>query len=295
MKFVKTPLRYPGGKSRAIEQIAPLIPNFKEYREPFIGGGSVYFYIRQKYPDKEYWVNDLNYELYNFWRKSQEDVDVVIEHTLQWKKKFSNGKELFRYLRMNMNLFNEVEKACAYFILNHLAFSGCTLVGGYSEHSYKTGFTESNIKELIDIKNVLQGTKITNFDYQKVVDAATIHKDEDIFIFLDPPYYSATGSGLYGKGGKSLFGISMRNLHRQFDHLRFAEVMKRCKCKYLITYDDSPFIRKLFSFAYIIPWNLTYGMRQYNNVGKELFISNYIENIPGKDTTNQIDIESAWG
>ena len=60
--------------------------------------------------------------------------------------------------------------------------------------------------------------------------------------------------------------------------------MKECKHKWLITYDDSEYIRNLFSFANIIPWDLTYGMRNVssgsNQKGKELFISNYLETLP---------------
>ena len=44
MKSLKTPLRYPGGKSRAITKMAQFLPDmgrYKHYREPFIGGGSV--------------------------------------------------------------------------------------------------------------------------------------------------------------------------------------------------------------------------------------------------------------
>ena len=33
--MIKTPLRYPGGKSRAVKTIGPLIPDFQEFREPF--------------------------------------------------------------------------------------------------------------------------------------------------------------------------------------------------------------------------------------------------------------------
>lgn len=282
MRIVKTPLRYPGGKSRAIDSIAPLVPDFKEYREPFIGGGSVYFYIRQRYPDRSYWINDLLFELYNFWIICRDDPDSIVDNALEWTKKFSNGKELFKYLKTNMCYFGEKEKASIYFILNRIAFSGCTLVGGFSEHSYETGLTKENIIELKDVGNILKGTKITNYDYQKVVDVG----GEDVFIFLDPPYYSATESGLYGKTDK------WRNLHKSFDHLRFAEVMKKCKHKFLITYDDSEFIRKLFSWATIIPWNLTYGMRQYDSVGKELFISNYLDKVT---ETKQKNIDDAWG
>ncbi len=48
MSKIKSPLRYPGGKSRAIKQILPQIPvNIREYREPFFGGGSVFFAVKQ--------------------------------------------------------------------------------------------------------------------------------------------------------------------------------------------------------------------------------------------------------
>ena len=57
--MIKSPLRYPGGKSRAIKIISDLIPTFKEIREPFVGGGSVFLYAKQKYPQKIFWVNDL--------------------------------------------------------------------------------------------------------------------------------------------------------------------------------------------------------------------------------------------
>ena len=48
MKSLKTPLRYPGGKSRACVKMDPYIPDlrdYKEYREPFLGGGSVAIHI----------------------------------------------------------------------------------------------------------------------------------------------------------------------------------------------------------------------------------------------------------
>ena len=46
---VKSPLRFPGGKSRALKQILPIIPEFKEYREPMVGGGSVFFALIKNY------------------------------------------------------------------------------------------------------------------------------------------------------------------------------------------------------------------------------------------------------
>ena len=91
-----------------------------------------------------------------------------------------------------------------------------------------------------------------------------------MFIFLDPPYLKATKKRLYGKSG---------DLHLGFDHIKFAEDMKKCKHKWLITYDDSPEIRELFNFANIYEWELQYGMNNFRqgkaDKGKELFICNY--------------------
>ena len=93
---------------------------------------------------------------------------------------------------------------------------------------------------------------------------------ENVFIFLDPPYYSQSKSRLYGEKG---------NLHTSFDHIKFAENIKKCKHRWLITLDDCEENRKLFDFANIYEWELQYGMNNYKQetaaIGKELFISNY--------------------
>ena len=70
--MLKSPLRYPGGKQKAISKIANYLPSsFQEYREPFIGGGSVFFHVLQTGSSLNYWINDLNEELYHFWLQSK--------------------------------------------------------------------------------------------------------------------------------------------------------------------------------------------------------------------------------
>jgi len=264
--MLKSPLRYPGGKSRAVETITKLIPDFDEFREPFLGGGSVFVSVKQRFPNKKYWVNDLYSELYKFWEMTQKDVDGVVSKIYEWKNKYTIGKELYQFLNENLDSFNDLERAAAFFVYNRITFSGTTLSGGYSEGAFTGRFTESSIKRLNDLRQVINGSLITNYDYEEVIKK----EGENVFVFLDPPYYSATKSALYGKNG---------HLHKSFDHERFAENMKNCSHKWLITYDDSEYIRDLFSFANIESWNLTYGMRNItensDQKGKELFISNY--------------------
>jgi DNA adenine methylase len=284
--MIKSPLRYPGGKSRSVDLISTIIPEFDEFREPFLGGGSIFIYTKQRFPNKTFWINDLYFELYKFWEMSQKDVEALIDKVYEWRNQFPIGKELHKFLNENLATFNDLERGAAFFIYNRITFSGTSLSGGFSEHAFTGRFTESSIQRLNQFAKVINGSKITNLDYEELVKK----EGENVFIFLDPPYYSATKSALYGKNG---------NMHKSFDHVKFAENMKNCKHKWLITYDDSEYIRGLFSFANIMPWELMYGMRNVtagaDQKGKELFISNYLETLPEKQQMTLFEPTEKYG
>jgi DNA adenine methylase len=271
--MIKSPLRYPGGKSRAVNLISGIIPDFLEYREPFVGGGSLFVFLKQLYPDRKFWINDLYKYLYLFWKYAAQDADILMNKICEWKLSFNDGKKLFYFLRENMDEFSDLEKAAAFFIYNRITFSGTSLSGGFSQAAFNARFTDSSLTRLRYASQILQEVKITNFDYEKLIDAQGM----DVFIFLDPPYFSAEKSALYGRNG---------NLHKGFDHRRFAQTMKSCKHKWLITYDDSAYIKNLFSFANIIPWNITYGMRNVSSKSvqksNEIFISNFLRSLPNQ-------------
>ncbi|OWY25871.1 DNA adenine methylase [Sphingobacteriales bacterium UPWRP_1] len=264
--MIKSPLRYPGGKSRALTQIAAHIPAFDEYREPFVGGGSVFIYLKQLYPQRRFWINDLYPQLFHFWQYAQQNLNALIQQVTEWKTQFTDGKQLFRFLTDAMPQFTPLQTAAAFFVFNRITFSGTTEAGGFSQQAFSHRFTQSSIDRLAQLSRTMNDVTITNLDYSLLTDAP----GNNVFVFLDPPYYSATQSALYGKNG---------SLHKIFDHRRFAETMKNCPHKWLITYDNSPFIKELFSFACITEWNLMYGMRNQtqtsNQLGSELFISNY--------------------
>ena len=275
-KSARSPLRYPGGKSRALKKIMPFIPtNIAEYREPFVGGGSVFFAIQDIFQDaiKSYWINDLNYDLYCFWKQVRDDAIPLIEVLRTIHTSTTDGRTLFKNLAkskdllyQDQDLLSEFDRAVRFFILNRITFSGVVDSGGYSQAAYEKRFTSSSIDRVEMISPYLSGVKITNDDYTD----ALFHNGVDVFIFLDPPYWKATQSKLYGTRGA---------LHTTFDHELFAENMKKCPHKWLITYDNSPMIRDLFGFANIHEWTLQYGMNNYRKdraaKGNELFIKNY--------------------
>jgi DNA adenine methylase len=268
MLILKSPLRYPGGKSRAIQRMKFLLPEeVNEYREPFVGGGSFFIYLRQKKPGLKIWINDLNPELYCFWKYAQIDSEKLSRELLTIKRERRNGQDLFdELLKINISFLTEFERAIRFFVLNRITFSGVVESGGYSQLAFEARFTDSSIERVAKIGPLLEGIKITQLDYRQLLQEG----DKAVFTFLDPPYFKATKSRLYGKNGI---------LHTSFNHEEFAQEMKTCDHSWLITYDDSPEIRKNFSYANIYEWELQYGMNNYKQgkaeKGSELFITNY--------------------
>ena len=284
--MIKSPLRYPGGKSKAINQIVEYLPeSFSEFREPFVGGGSVFIYVRQTFPDIKIWINDLNRELFLFWKVAQSDITQLVKEIRHIKVKYTDGKSLFTELTsVDVNNLSDLERAVRFFVLNRITFSGTVESGGFSEQAFHKRFTDSSIERLEKLENILsENVQITNLDYSHLLKS----EGKDVFLFLDPPYFSATKSKLYGKDG---------DLHTSFEHQRFANLLQQCDHRWLITYDDSLHIRENFQWANISEWELQYGMNNYKQSGaakgKELFITNYEVKLDLKKKSQVQDLAS---
>ena len=268
----RSPLRYPGGKQKAIDQIALVFPkSAREYREPLVGGGSVYLHAKSIGLAKEYWINDKFEELASFWKIVQDPATCKrMQRELEKLRSSFNSadeiKEFFLRVREEKPS-SDYRKALLFFFFNRVTFSGTTRAGGFSSSASIRRFTASSIERLGPMPEALQGTSITNLDFKDVIQKP----GKDVFIFLDPPYYTATK--LYGHGG---------SLH-SFDHEGLARVLSKSPHRFLITYDDCKEVRELYRWAKhlkIEPWQLQYGMNNCNlkkesKIGAELFISNY--------------------
>jgi len=266
VKLIKNVLRYPGGKSRAIRFILKNMPaNFSELREPMVGGGAVSLVVKQLLPHVKVVINDINYDLICFWKVLRDRPEELIAEVKRIRETCKDGRALYKRLIENAG-GDDFERAVRFFVLNRITFSGTVESGGYSQHAFEKRFTMSAIEKLRMAADIVKDFEITCGDYEELL----FREGENVFIFLDPPYYSTAKSRLYGKNG---------DLHVSFDHKRFAENMKRCKHLWMITYDDSDEIRKLFGFANIYEWELQYGMNNYKrkkaSKGKELLITNY--------------------
>jgi len=217
---------------------------------------------------KSYWINDKFRELVSLWTAVQ-DPDTCERLADDLEKLRSSFESCEQIKAFFLQARREVpdstyREAFLFFFFNRVTFSGTTRAGGFSSAASLRRFTASSIERLRPLPQALADVKITNYDFEEVIRAP----GEDVFIFLDPPYFTA--NKLYGKNGR---------LH-SFDHECLASALQKTEHRFLITYDDCDEIRRLYSWANIEPWQLQYGMNNCNadnlsKVGSELFISNY--------------------
>ena len=273
LKSYKTPLRYPGGKSRALSKLFQFIPDLKDYtefREPFLGGGSVAIEIGKRYPHIDIWVNDLYEPLYNFWKVLQSDGQKLRDILIQLKQRHSDpssAKQLFLdakdYLAKPVG--NSIDRAVSFYVVNKCSFSGLTESSAFSKQASESNFSVNGIEKLPEYSLMIKKWKITNLSYEHM-----LSDEEETYIYLDPPY--EIKSNLYGRKG---------DMHKGFNHDEFATICDKSTSPILISYNSSQLIRDRFDGWTVAEFAHTYTMRStgcYNKEQasrKELVLMNY--------------------
>lgn len=258
----QSPLRYPGGKTRACKKLDEILngyfnmENYERLISPFFGGGSFEFYIQNKYklPIK---ANDKFTPLYNFWSQAKINKEELCSELRKIKKIDKNDFTNYRDCILNLN--NEpLEQATKYFVINRCSFSGATLSGGFSLESSKKRFTSSSIDRIEKLD--LDYIDFYNEDFSDFIDDN--YRLEN-FMFLDPPYYLKV-SKLYGNSG---------DLHENFDHQLLFEKVRE-KLNWIITYNDCDYIRDLYKDFRIIEVDWSYGMNKSKKSSEIVIVSN---------------------
>jgi len=235
---MKSPLRYPGGKTRAVKILTKYLPRHTTtIVSPFFGGGS--FELSTGLDVK---ANDLFGPLYTFW-------SVLKSNPPELEKRVRTlmpvEKETFKRLRTTItDIQDPVDVAAAYYVINRCSFSGSTFCGGFSKEASTGRLNESSLKTLRSAS--LDKVEFSNLDCCDFLDA---HPEKPgTFVYADPPYYISTY--IYGKDG---------DMHESFNHEKFANVIKKRK-DWLVSYNDCEYIRTLYSDCDIESVSWSYGM-----------------------------------
>ena len=257
---MKTPLRYPGGKSRAVPKLCQWLPaEVTEYRESFLGGGSMAIEMTKRYPDISIWVNDLYKPLYLFWLALRDDGDYLYDQLIQLKQRHpdqGSARQLFLDAKEKVNEedLSYKDRAVAFYIVNKCSFSGLTESSSFSPQASDSNFSIRGINNLRDYSKLIKNWKITNLDYADLVEDCLGHGeiecDDNTFIYVDPPYN--VKDNLYGHKGE---------MHKGFDHDRFADIMDDTMGNVMVSYNNHPDIVQRFLEWHQYDFAHTYTMR----------------------------------
>lgn len=252
----KSPLRYPGGKTRALlilqRYLDTYYPGRRTLLSPFLGGGS--FELSQASKGMQVFANDLFVPLYSFWKVLKLDPKGLHAAVL---KQLPVSKEVFLQHRNSKLAYTDPQEiAVGYFIVNRCSFSGATFCGGFSAEAGEKRCNQSAVDRLleVDMRNVI----LSN---QDAVDFLGNHPEtSDMVVYADPPYYITTY--VYGKDG---------DMHEGFDHAGFAAALRKRK-DWILSYNDCPYIRELYSGCRIFSESWSYGMNNGEKPSSEVII-----------------------
>lgn len=262
--LTKTFIKYPGGKSRMVIPIISRLPEAESFTDAFCGGGSISIAYANKYKDAKIYMNDLDPYTYSMWK-------VVVngsENDLVELKKLVSQQPTIELFNKNRTLLNSSEiitKAYLGIFFHKCTFSGIFNgypIGGFEQKSQWTvgcHYNSNNIiNKIMNIRELLSNrTLVTNKDFRNL--------NLGEVSYFDPPYISI-GDKLYSTGFDSK------------DHIELQKYIKTSNSKWLLSYNDHPLVRELYSDCKIESLDHTMTMTSFCGekkcrVKKELLIS----------------------
>ena len=269
MKRSPSPLRYPGGKSAIFPIVSELISSNglkgTHYAEPFAGGGGLALSLIYDDVVSDIYLNDIDRSIYTFW-------DAILNNTERFIECIENVDLSVDEWHRQRKVQIEKESADAFelgfstFYLNRTNRSGIILKGGIIGGKHQKGqyridcrFKKENlIKKIQRIQKYRKHVHIYNLDAEIFISKIESKLLGNMIYCIDPPYYSK-GHTLY------------TNYYEYSDHEKLAEVILKLDRPWILTYDNSPSIVKLYESKARFKFSLNYSLAR-KRVGRELLV-----------------------
>lgn len=268
-------VKWAGGKRQLLTEIKERMPQvYKNYYEPFIGGGAVVFGLMPK----NALINDINEALINTYRQISNHTDAFLDniHGLD-SEMWDDGKA---YYYMRRDLYNaklqkkeyDIELAALFVFLNKHCFNGLYRVNSKGlfnvpyNNTRRISCDDTSVKETA---KYLQTVTITAGDFEEACKTAS----EGDFVFLDSPYapLNPTSFESYTKEGFTL--ESHARLAKLYDEL----TKRGCYC--MLTNHNTELINQLYGgkgyTIDVVNVRRMINSDANNRKGQEVIICNY--------------------
>jgi DNA adenine methylase len=268
-------LKWAGGKLQLIEQFKNLFPhNFRNYYEPFIGSGAVFFYVKSKLKPNKVILSDTNEELINCFCVVRDKPSELVELLLNHRKKHS--KEYYYSVRsMESSTLDSLDRAARLIYLNKTCFNGLYRVNSKGQFNVPFGDYENpsifDRNTLFQASQLLQGVHLQVMTFEKVLDFA----GKDDFVYFDPPYIPLSKTSSFTRYSKSDFSM--------MEQKRLSEVFRILDsrgCFVMLSNSDHALTRELYRH-YEKNTVIVRAKRMINSVGSrrgginEVVVTNY--------------------
>ena len=262
VKHLKPIIKWSGGKSDEIKHFLKYFPdNYETYIEPFVGGGSVYFYLNPKNAV----VSDVHTELIDLYKNIGSGHASEIH---EFMNQSPNDEITYYAIRNQMEINTELDSAKRFYYQRKTCFRGMLRYNKNGKFNIPFGkYKTINYSELLnkDYEILLGRTEILNKDFEYIFEN---YNDENNFMFLDPPYDSEFTDYGYCKFGKD-------------EQKKLADHFKNTKIKCLMIIGKTKFIEELYDGYIVEEYDKKYKFKLYaNRIGdeintKHLIIKNY--------------------
>lgn len=246
-------LKYRGGKQREIpEFIDEIPPHFQRYFEPFLGGGSVFFYLEPT----DAVIGDVNEKLITFYTQLRDQYPVMREQLDLIQQQYEANQAAYDLLKQahpDEHCINENEalyyrlreeynhptgaylEGVLYYFINKTAYSGMLRFNSNGEYNVPFGryrnFNTQIVSELHS--HLLQRAAVLRADYRQLFAMAL----PDDFMFLDPPYDCIFND--YGN-------IDMMDGFNEEAHRQLAQDFRNLGCPALMIIGATPLTEELY-------------------------------------------------
>lgn len=252
--FLKSPLKWAGGKSKLMNKIEEVYNkdffwNSEKYTyiELFGGGGSSWLFVLQHYSPKRVIVNDINPNVINLWRCIQnypialcEELESIVSNYLYFD--WDGRKKFFLDLRKSFNekkdlltgINTDVRMAAEFLFLNKTCFNGLWRTNSKGEFNTPFGkptnldrnpniYDKNNI---ILLSNWVKDVEFVCVDYKDVIGDDV---NGDVLVYMDPPY-----RGTWTDYSKESFGeqeqIELSYYMKELKDRGFYVIQSNSKC-----------------------------------------------------------------
>ena len=244
---VKPILKWAGGKSQLTSAIDQRIPDrFREggftYVEPFIGGGAMFFWLKNNYLMKHAVINDVNSDLVNCYRTVQNDVEKLIDILTGYQKEYHDvnhyterKKEFYYSVREEFNSHSKsnLERAAQLIFLNKTCFNGLYRVNRKGGFNVPIGsYKNPKICDPVNLRlaaKALEGVVILSGDYAETLS----HASSEALFYLDPPYKPISATSSFNAYAKDSFDDA-----EQVRLSEFCRELNEKKCTWILSNSD---------------------------------------------------------